>query len=126
MDPETARKSRGSSRIAALILAALLGVACSGWLKSPAVQAGELVLHAADQGCGVVALLHDDAADAVCLVVKELDALDAHLAEAETAQAAAPLVVVAKDGSARRMRVKREHVGHARRAVVVARQDVSP
>lgn len=118
---------RGPPPFPPLLALALVLVPGCAWFRSPAVvEAGELVLHAADSACGVVALLHDDQANAVCLVVHELDALDAHLAKAETAEADAPLVVVAKDTSSRTVRVRREHVKRARAAVKVARGDVTP
>lgn len=121
-------RTRGIAHLDAIVLVVILLLSGCAWLRSsPAVREAELVLHAADSACGVVALLHaDDTAEAVCLVVKELDALDAHLAKAETAEADAPIVVVAKDTSSRTVRVRREHVKRARAAVKVARGDVAP
>ena len=121
-------RTRGIAHMDAIVLVVILLLSGCAWLRSsPAVREAELVLHAADSACGVVALLHaDDTASAVCLVVKELDALDAHLAKAETAEADAPLVVVAKDTSSRTVRVRREYVKRARAAVKVARGDVTP
>ncbi len=132
--PGSAPRDRGLGAVEPLVvvltvafLAAQTAVGCA-WLRSSApeaVQAGELVLHALDSGCGVVALLHDETASAVCLGVSELDQLDRRLEETEAAKVDAPIAIVSSAGM-RRVRVRHRHARNARASVQVARAEVSP
>lgn len=118
--------NRALASVRPMVAATLFTLGCLRACKGAKVPAeAELLLHAADSACGVVALLHDAGADAVCLGVSDLDQLDQHLAAAETAQKDAPLVVEAKDGARRKLRVRAPHVRQARAAVSVARMDVA-
>ena len=118
---------RGFARWDALLVVTCLTLgtvgACRG-VKVP--EEAELLLHAADGACTVVALLHESGADAVCLAVHEIDSLDRHLAAAETAQRDAPLVVEARDKSRRKLRVRAHGVSAARVAVNLAQATAAP